>query len=58
MSSDNTALSSIPPPAVVRDRLADALRETRLLRALLKLSERAEQERVRRAAQSEDPARA
>lgn len=34
----------IPPPAVVRDRLARNLRENRLLRSLLRLSERAAEE--------------
>lgn len=32
----------LPQPKVVRDRLGDALREVELLRALLRLSERAE----------------
>jgi hypothetical protein len=35
----------IPPPAIVRDRLAHAIRETRLLRSLLALSIRAAHER-------------
>jgi hypothetical protein len=35
----------IPPPPVVRDRLARNIRERRLLRALLRLSLRAAEER-------------
>jgi len=36
----------IPPPPVVRDRLARNIREGRLLRALLRLSVRAAEERI------------
>src|SRR5262249_22644694 len=36
----------IPPPPVVRDRLARSLRETRLLRRLLRLSVAAAQEQA------------
>jgi hypothetical protein len=43
----------IPRPPVVRDRLARTLRETRLLRRLLRLSIDAAEERQRRTA---DPA--
>jgi hypothetical protein len=35
----------IPPPPIVRDRLARNIRERRLLRALLRLSIRAAEER-------------
>jgi hypothetical protein len=52
MSADNTALKTIPPSRVVRDRLADTLREAKLLRALLRVAERAEQERRRRLAEA------
>jgi hypothetical protein len=34
----------IPPPALVRDRLARNLRENQLLRSLLRVSERAAEE--------------
>jgi hypothetical protein len=37
--------SVIPPPPVVRDRLARSLREARLLRRLLRLSVAAAQEK-------------
>jgi hypothetical protein len=43
----------IPRPPLVRDRLARVLRETRLLRRLLRLSIAAAEERQRRTA---DPA--
>jgi hypothetical protein len=36
----------IPPPPVVRDRLARSLRESRLLRRLLRLSVAAAQEKA------------
>lgn len=39
----------IPPPPVVRERLAQHIREGRLLRALLRLSVRAAEERHRQA---------
>ena len=45
--SDENAL--IPPPPVVREKLAKHIREGRLLRALLRLSIRASQERFRNA---------
>mgnify|MGYP001579013526 CR=1 FL=1 len=35
-------IQQLPPPTAVRERLGDALREVRLLRALLKLCDRAE----------------
>jgi len=41
MSLDGPIVMSLPKPEVVRSRLADALRDAELLRALLKLSERA-----------------
>jgi hypothetical protein len=37
----------IPPPAAVREQLARNLRENRLLRSLLRLSERAAEDRHR-----------
>jgi hypothetical protein len=37
----------IPPPSAVREHLARNLRENRLLRSLLKVSERAAEERRR-----------
>jgi hypothetical protein len=37
----------IPPPAAVREQLAQNLRENRLLRALLRVSERAAEQRYR-----------
>lgn len=40
----------VPPPPVVRERLARHVREARLLRALLRLAERAAEERQRQAA--------
>lgn len=40
----------IPPPPIVRERLAQHLREGRLLRSLLRLSIRAAEERHRQAA--------
>ena len=45
--NDQPLIQSLPPPAVVRDQLANALREVELLRRLLRLSERAEQYRHR-----------
>jgi hypothetical protein len=38
----------IPPPPLVRERLAASLRQTNLLRRLLRLSVRAAEERQRR----------
>jgi hypothetical protein len=43
----------IPPPPIVRQRLADHIREGRLLRALLKVSIQAAEERHRKATASE-----
>jgi hypothetical protein len=40
MSAEN-ALNTIPPPEVVRERLSQSLREVKLLRSLLRLSEKA-----------------
>jgi hypothetical protein len=45
----------IPPPPVVRERLAENIREGRILRALLRLSVRVAQERHRHAAQGPRP---
>ena len=44
-------LSKIPPPATVRARLGEALREVNMLRAMLRLSERAEKVRCVEAGQ-------
>ncbi len=44
MPTTNTTPSIIPQPSVVRDLLTDALCQVRLLRSLLRLSERAERE--------------
>jgi hypothetical protein len=41
----NEQTELIPPPPIVRDRLARNIRERRLLRALLRLSIRAAEER-------------
>jgi hypothetical protein len=41
-------LDLLPPPAVVQDRLADALKDVALLRRQLRLSAEAEEERARR----------
>lgn len=38
----------VPPPPVIRERLAESLEETRLLRRLLRLSERFADRRHRR----------
>jgi hypothetical protein len=46
----------IPPPPIVRDRLAQHIREGRLLRALYRLSVRAAEERHRQQAQIETKA--
>lgn len=43
----------IPPPRIVRERLAKNLRESRLLRSLLRLSRRAAEERADADPQSE-----
>ena len=43
-------LALIPPPPVVRDRLAMLIRQERLLRSLLRLSVRAAEERHRQRA--------
>jgi hypothetical protein len=42
---DVPLVEKLPPPAVVEDRLGDALREIELLRGLLRLSKRAEEYR-------------
>ena len=42
MTLDRPVLESLPPPLHIRHRLGDALREVELLRALLRLAERAE----------------
>jgi len=42
---DKPLLDILPEPEAVRDRLGDILREAKLLRALLRLSERAERYR-------------
>ncbi len=55
--NDDTPIP-IPPPEVVRHRLTNTLRDARLLRDLLKLSERAEQERARREAEAQEVQRA
>lgn len=47
---DCDAIDLIPPAQVVRDRLAQTLRETDLLRSLLRVSEQAAEERVERQA--------
>jgi len=41
----------IPPPPIVRERLAASLRQTNLLRRLLRLSEKACEERYRQSTQ-------
>jgi hypothetical protein len=46
----------IPPPPVVRERLAIHIREGRLLRALLRVSIRAAEERQRQTAAAPAPA--
>jgi hypothetical protein len=43
----------IPPPPIVRQRLADHIREGRLLRALLKVSIQAAEDRHREATAAE-----
>jgi hypothetical protein len=43
----NTPIELIPPPPIVRERLARHIREGRLLRSLLRLSVRAAEERHR-----------
>jgi hypothetical protein len=45
----------IPRPAVVRDRLASSLRETRFLKRLLQLSIDVAEERHRQAADARQP---
>lgn len=42
---DNPLLENIPEPQAVRERLGQSVREARLLRQLLKLSERVARER-------------
>src|SRR5438876_944445 len=39
MLPNTPVIESLPPPAVVRNRLGDALREVELLRGLLRLAE-------------------
>jgi hypothetical protein len=46
----------IPPPPIVRERLAATLRQTALLRRQLKLSERAADERRQGIASEQGPA--
>jgi hypothetical protein len=46
MSIDKPLIDSLPAPAMVRDRLGDALREVELLRRLLRLAVTAEQFRA------------
>lgn len=43
---ESSPANLIPPPRIVRERLANNLREGRLLRSLLRLSRRAAEERV------------
>jgi hypothetical protein len=45
----------IPPPPIVRERLATHIREGRLLRSLLRLSVRAAEERHRPPADAPQP---
>jgi hypothetical protein len=45
----------LPRPPVIRERLAQSLKETRLLRRLLRLSESAAIERHRQAAAAPEP---
>jgi len=40
-SSSESLIATLPPPAIVRQRLGETLREVKLLRQLLKVSERA-----------------
>jgi len=47
MSNETTATLLIPPPPAVREKLAQNIREGRLLRQLLGLSIRAAEERHR-----------
>lgn len=49
-ASHEDLIESIPKTQTVRERLAYALREARLLRQLLRVAERAEQERSNRKA--------
>lgn len=51
--------SLVPPPPVVREQLAESLEESKLLRRLLRLSERFAERRHRRQAQlgGRDPER-
>ena len=52
MSSKNASspiIENIPEPSEIRERLSQALRETRLLRRLLKISEEAAANRARKA---------
>jgi hypothetical protein len=58
MSTNDAPLKVIPPADVVLHHLANALRDARLLRSLLKLSKRAEQERVQRSAKAQEVQRA
>jgi hypothetical protein len=46
----NAVAEFLPPPAVVRDRLAENYREARMLRSLLKLSVEAAEQPARGAA--------
>jgi hypothetical protein len=51
MLSRTSTLEAVPPPEVVRQRLTDALREASILRALLRISERAAKELQRQRTQ-------
>jgi len=48
MPESTSTLPQIPRPQEVRARLAEKLREAKLLRSLLRVAERAEQERRQR----------
>lgn len=41
-------LNQVPPPAVVREKLSDAMRDVRLLRHLLRVAEKVDRERRQR----------
>ena len=47
-SSDDHLIDTVPPPEAIRVRLGLLLRESSLLRRLLRLAEQAEHERRRR----------
>jgi hypothetical protein len=52
---EQPAFELIPPPNVVRDRLAENYEQARLLRRLLKLSEDASIERFERDSENRTP---